>query len=683
MADPTPTNETSENETVDAQAFYLAQQEADIQRMREAGHEDSARYLEVMRDNADKAVYQDADTGAQVTILDGDSESIKPYIEMTYSRALEFEGGLEQLIESVRENSQKDVDAGTLTQAAMDKRLEMVTEAGTDSAKYAELRFANNDFFAEQAGLAGQDADSANDVTLIQNVPQVTSTTSVINDDGTQGEPETEIIREASNLTNDTLNMDTLIKVADGNQLTAAGNLYVMSDIMAEMMGRPMGIDPVEVFKDKFDELLAEHGSVDALATHLEQNMSELTGDQAISPEMQTGILEAVRNSEGDSARFAATVMNDVMPALTPTPTNPGADPAAEVVENERRATDLQNLLGPGGLNFDLGGNEGLLNIVGMFIAIFTGQDPETVIAELRQQNQPEGTGETPTTDPSANGGLAAREETPSTPTTPVTPVVAGGGQGNTSDPSIEEPVTKDDVEERAMQIAHESLTSNAAFAAVQSQLDNINADLDAKEASGELTGEERSAAWHQQTEGLLEQMGAMATQVKNDAREFAANEMGVDFASMYPELAAPADGEPEVTVADNTPQNDTAVVGTPDETTNVVPDEVDVADVTVEEPTEEVVEVVSVDEDKGYVESPMGGPVTYAVDIPVNGEPVRSAEGDLYQFADGGNLSSGFDGSVNPTQVAMVDPFADAMAALEKIGYDSPSNNSLNTMMA
>ncbi len=663
------TIEVAQRETTDPQAYYLAQQEADIQRMRDAGHEDSARFLEVMRDNADKAVYQDADTGAQVTILDGDAESIKPYIDMTYSRALEFEGGLEQLIESVRENSQKDVDAGTLTQAAMDKRLEMVTEAGTDSAKYAELRFANNDFFAEQAGLAGQDADSANDVTLVQNVPQITSETSVINDDGTQGEPKTEVIREASNLTSDNVNMDTLIKVADGNQLTAAGSIYVMSDIMAEVMGRPMGIDPAEAFKDKFDELLAEHGSVDALATHLEQNMSELTGGETISPEVQAGILEAVRNSEGDSARFAATVMNDVMPAAAPA--NPGtvSDPAAEVVENERRATDLQNLLGPGGLNFDLGGNEGLLNIVGMFIAIFTGQDPETVIAELRQQNQPEVAGETPATNPSANGGLGAREQTPGTPTTPVTPVVAGGGQGNTSDPSIEEPATKEDVEKRAGEIAHESLTTNAAFIAVQNQLDNINADLDAKEASGELTSEERSAAWHQQTEGLLEQMGAMATQVKNDAREFAANELGADFAAMYPELAPPAEEEPEVTVADNTTQNDSVVV--------------DATDVTIEESAEEVVEVVSVDTDKGYVESPTGGAVTYAVDIPVNGEPVRSAEGDLYQFADGGNLSSGFDGSVNPTQVAMVDPFADAMAALEKIGYDSPSNNSLNTMTA
>lgn len=661
------TIEVAQRETTDPQAYYLAQQEADIQRMRDAGHEDSARFLEVMRDNADKAVYQDADTGAQVTILDGDAESIKPYIDMTYSRALEFEGGLEQLIESVRENSQKDVDAGTLTQAAMDKRLEMVTEAGTDSAKYAELRFANNDFFAEQAGLAGQDADSANDVTLVQNVPQVTSETSVINDDGTQGEPKTEVIREASNLTSDNVNMDTLIKVADGNQLTAAGSIYVMSDIMAEVMGRPMGIDPAEAFKDKFDELLAEHGSVDTLATHLEQNMSELTGGEAISPEVQAGILEAVRNSEGDSARFAATVMNDVMPA--PAPANPGAvsDPAAEVVENERRATDLQNLLGPGGLNFDLGGNEMLLNIVGMFIAMFTGQEPEAVIAELKQQNQPEADGAVVDNTVVNGGGIGARE---TTPTTPVTPVVASGGQQtNVDDASIEEPATKDDVEKRAGQIAHESLTSNAAFMAVQDQVSAIRADLDAKVASGEMTSEEMGLAWSQQTEGLFEQMGAMATQVKNDAREFAANELGADFAAMYPELATPAEEEPEVTVADNTTQNDSVVV--------------DATDVTIEESAEEVVEVVSVDTDKGYVESPTGGPVTYAVDIPVNGEPVRSAEGDLYQFADGGNLSSGFDGSVNPTQVAMVDPFADAMAALEKIGYDSPSNNSLNTMTA
>ena len=102
----------------------------------------------------------------------------------------------------------------------------------------------------------------------------------------------------------------------------------------------------------------------------------------------------------------------------------------------------------------------------------------------------------------------------------------------------------------------------------------------------------------------------------------------------------------------------------------------------------EETIEVsaVDVEADKGYVSNPNGGPVTYEVSGVETGEPVRSDNGDLYAFADGSGLSDGFSSASDPdpTQVAMVDPFQDAMAALEKIGYTNDSNNmAFGTMSA
>ena len=147
---------------------------------------------------------------------------------------------------------------------------------------------------------------------------------------------------------------------------------------------------------------------------------------------------------------------------------------------------------------------------------------------------------------------------------------------------------------------------------------------------------------------------------------------------------------EQEVQVADNDAETVNPTIAT------IEPDAIDVsgtsgvevgADATVEEPdvsidldVEETVEVSSVDveADKGYVTNPNGGPVTYEVSGVETGEPVRSEDGDLYSFADGSSLSDGFFSASDPddTQIAMVDPFQDAMAALEKIGYTSDSNN-------
>lgn len=160
----------------------------------------------------------------------------------------------------------------------------------------------------------------------------------------------------------------------------------------------------------------------------------------------------------------------------------------------------------------------------------------------------------------------------------------------------------------------------------------------------------------------------------------------------------ADADVSEEVQVAENEGETVTPPV------TNIEADTIDVSHVngadtgleaSVEEPDvgidadiEETIEVsaVEMDADKGYVSNPNGGPVTYEVSGVETGEPIRSDDGDLYAFADGSGLSDGFSSASDPdpTQVAMVDPFQDAMAALEKIGYTNDSNNmAFGTMSA
>jgi len=183
----------------------------------------------------------------------------------------------------------------------------------------------------------------------------------------------------------------------------------------------------------------------------------------------------------------------------------------------------------------------------------------------------------------------------------------------------------------------------------------------------------------------------------------------GTDSAPTNEEEVTPPDTE--VAGADAEVSEEVQVAANEGETatppvTNIEADTIDVshvtgadadlnADVTVEEPdviidadVEEPVEVsaVEMDADKGYVSNPNGGPVTYEVSGVETGEPIRSDNGDLYAFADGSGLSDGFSSASDPdpTQVAMVDPFQDAMAALEKIGYTNDSNNmAFGTMSA
>ena len=585
MAEPGFTEEDTTNEGPDPQDLLRQQQEIEIQTARDAGLTDLVHMLELLRDNDDKDLYRDAATGSKVTVLDGDSEAIVPYLENSHARALEHFGGVEGLIADRQSQFDDLIAQGTMNQALADRMIELLEEAGTDSAAYAQARFDNNDFFAEQAVLLGRDPEKANDIT-------VTVTRTVEIGPAIENAPEPSVI-EQDFRPEAVENSDTMIKVAEGNELTQAGQLLLVGDAMADL-----GVmDPLNMIKQNFDQMIQEHGSAEALAVHLEENMEDLIGDSNLTEEGRAAVIDAVRNSEGDSAKFVATMFNQ-----------------AEELSAGAEASDP---------------SAALLN-----------QQQEATLAQERAEE----------------GAAALRREEAMREGAPVEPVDPGE-------------------------------LSN--FSTFMGEIAFTGEALDADRLI-ELGADPRRVE-------ILRQFGV----IKADS--------GTDSAPTNEEEVTPPDTE--VAGADAEVSEDVQVAANEGETatppvTNIEADTIDVshvtgadtdlnADVTVEEPdviidadVEEPVEVsaVEMDADKGYVSNPNGGPVTYEVSGVETGEPIRSDNGDLYAFADGSGLSDGFSSASDPdpTQVAMVDPFQDAMAALEKIGYTNDSNNmAFGTMSA
>ncbi|MGN7437623.1 MAG: hypothetical protein ACTHOO_03185 [Alcanivorax sp.] len=639
MAEPSTVSEVEEDVATDAgpspQDILLQQQEAQIQTARGAELTDLLIMLELLRDNEDKDMYRDADRNVNVTVMDGDSESIKPFLENSHARALEQHGGVEGLIAHRQEQFDQAVADGRMNQAVADKHIELLTAAGEDSAAYAEARFDSNDFFAEQAEALGIDPSKVNDitVTVITHTfePGVAPTEPVIDLDLRPGSIENE---------------DGLIKIMEGNELTEAGKVILAADGVAAETGGP---NPIDMIKDKYDSLLEQHGSVEALATHLEGNMSDLMGEAALTDAGNAEVLEAVRNSDGDSANFVATMLNDIEPP--PADGSAPTDPSIALLNEQQRILQEQEM------------------------------SQADALALRREQAIEQG-------DMGALVGVTLDEISSA--------LAMGQSGGATQTPPAEGEVTEEvalEIENRAMDIASQSLTDSPEMQALYAQIDDIKAEL----------GEDASSHedWHARTSPIFEQMGAMAAQVKEDARIYAANEAGVDLAKVYPDLApqeaadAGADAESGADLDGGADVEVASVDARDTETTVPViqPDAIDVSDgaapdagvdqnaeVTVEDAVDQTVEVTAVEfeEDKGYVTNPNGGPVTYEVSGVATGEPVRSEDGDLYAFSDGSGLSDGFSSASDPdpTQVAMVDPFLDAMAALDKIGYNNENNN-------
>ena len=575
MAEPGFTEEETVNEGPDVQDLLRQQQEIEIQTARDAGLIDLVHMLELLRDNDDKDLYRDAATGSKVTVLDGDSEAIVPYLENSHARALEHFGGVEGLIADRQSQFDDLIAQGTMNQDIADRIIELLEEAGTDSAAYAQARFDSNDFFAEQAVLLGRDPEKANDITVtvvrtveigpaIENAP--TPAPSVIEQDFRPEAVE---------------NSDTMIKVAEGNELTQAGQLLLVGDAMAEL-----GVmDPVNMIRQNFDQMIQEHGSAEALALHLEENMQDLMGDSSLTEEAKASVIDAVRNSEGNSAKFVATMFNQ---AEELSEGIEASDPTAALLNEQQEALRAQ-------------------------------ERSEESAAALRRDE-------------------ALRED----------------GQVEPVDPG-----------------------ELANFSSFMGAISFTGEALDADKLI-ELGVEPRRIEILRQFGVIKADSGTDSTPPTND-----------DVTPPNSDLEGGAP-EQEVQVADNDAETVNLTTAT------IEPDAIDVsgtagvevgADATVQEPdvsidldVDETVEVSSVDveADKGYVTNPNGGPVTYEVSGVETGEPVRSEDGDLYSFADGSSLSDGFFSASDPdtTQIAMVDPFQDAMAALEKIGYTSDSNN-------
>ncbi len=385
MVDPAPTAQENTNLDSDPkeamanlQAMYIKQQNENIQYMRDNGNESAAKSAEIIRDIEDKAIYQDVDTGAEVTILDGDSKSIMPYLEASHQNMLENSGGVENIIDKMSEQMQAQVADGKMTQAAMDKQIEILREAGNDSAKFADLRFKNNDFFAEQAKIAGSDPTAVNDITLIAN-KTITMITGDINDPS----KSTEVV-SSSDLTPENLNMDTLIKIADGNELTASGAM--------SMINEAYGVDLnfAGILKDSFDTMLEKEGSLDAMVDRLEKNAGELLGDDDISPEQKNIIIAAVKESNGDSSVFAASMMNAMNDEYSKSQLGTDNSLNQEKEHQERQALNLQNLLGGDGENSGIkslfsADNPIMQMFVGL-IAALTGQNPDELMAKMQEK---------------------------------------------------------------------------------------------------------------------------------------------------------------------------------------------------------------------------------------------------------------------------------------------------------
>ncbi len=439
MVDSAPAAQENAAPEFDPQALLIEQQNEHIQNMRDSGDEAAARSAEIIRDIEDKTIYQDVDTGARVTILDGDSQSIMPYLEASHQQMLESLGGVDNAIDSISEQMQARVASGEMTQAAMDRQIEILREAGDDSLKFAQLRFQNNDFFAEQARISGSDPAAVNDVILITNKPVIMVTADM--DDPSK---PTEAVPDSAGLTLENLNMDSLIKIADGGELTQVGMVFISSEAY--------GIDTsiVDIIKNNFETLLAKEGSLDAMISRIEENIGELAGDETIPQESKDIIINAVRNSGGDSSVFAASVLNGINELAL-------AGQEQERQHQERQAFNLQNLLGSAGEGAELSSLFSADGPVFQFfvglIAAFTGQDPQEMMAKIQEglnKGQSENKNENKASTP--KDGTSAKSQTPDSNAKGSDPKADTAPKSEDSSPKTETPteVVQEDVNQDA-----------------------------------------------------------------------------------------------------------------------------------------------------------------------------------------------------------------------------------------
>ena len=656
-----------------------AETDRQIEAARAAGNETQVAELEALKAIDDKDVYFDTQTGGRVTVLDGDSETIKPYLAASHKQQIESAGGVEALIAQRTEMYQAGVDAGRTPQVVADKYIEILKAAGDDPQKYAELRFENNAFFDENRSESGMDGIAdANDIILIR----VSAT--AVSSDTTAAPTPPEV-----NLDDDR----TFVTMAENGQLTSAGQMLLIDDMMSTM-GSSNFVDPL---KDNFDSLMQEHGSVEAVATHLESNIEDMFGGDENSvemdPEQRNQILQAVRESEGNAAVFAAQILNDIsdnLPAQSlDQSSSPQTNPNGDTLENDaKRATDLQNLTN-GGLGA-LGQNEGMLAIMGFLVAIFTGRDPQEVIAEMKASTADNEGADNKTVESTLGVDGQQTQDAPNASTDSTSPSGATADQSSTSgtdsdaDADDQTPprlsdaaraaailraqqeaedtrflqelaetphhVTStgqerwfsDAVEQRGDEIAQASLAQSSGYQALVAEQQEIVSELDDSLKRNEITPEQYNALVKERTQDVDDRIMATQRQVKQEAYIAADKELN-------PEAYA---AKPNPTNSNNGSENQP---DSPEQSSN--------------EGTDASPERTPAAE--GTVENALGadGAVTYQVDTVTEGEPVADFDNNSMSFKSGANAPELFNTVVSPdsANVQLVNAFG--------VGVDTPSD--------
>jgi hypothetical protein len=257
-------------------------------------HPNAAKGMQLAHDNPDKAIYLDTRNGSEITVLDGDKETIKPYLANRYEQSLAKTGGVEALIEQ-RTIGMKN---SGVPQAVMDKEVELMRAAEGDGQKYANLRFENNSFFAEQEKAAGKDPAAANDIriTTITTIEE----NKIVNGKVVEGKPE----EPSPKLQYD---KKAMVLLHENGKITPIG-------ASAMLMDRSSGYNGMhEITNEFFNKGLEKHGSVEAFAEYIKKNdLSDTALGTDPSPEVRQRLVESIQQSEGKAEYFSAAMFKSI-----------------------------------------------------------------------------------------------------------------------------------------------------------------------------------------------------------------------------------------------------------------------------------------------------------------------------------------------------------------------------------
>ncbi len=320
---------------------------------------DYAKNMQLVLDNPDKTIYLDTRDGAKITTLDGDKETIKPFLAHQHEQAVAKAGGVDALIEQ-RTTEMKEAD---MPQAVMDKESEIMRAAEGDGQKYADLRFENNAFFAEQAKAAGEDPAAANDIVASHTVTKTELTTGkmvdgkMVMDEKVPEEPSTQLAYDPK----------AMVPLFENGRLTNIGNVEMVT---SQLISNDTKLH--EVSNDFFDNGIKEHGTMKAFAEHVKTNGVSGDGIYSDSNQEQCGRLAgAILQSEGRAELFSAATFKSI------NENKPEQDLAQKNVQDTKNTQDTllasAEKADDGGLQNLFSGDMDLGQMLEQFLALFKG----------------------------------------------------------------------------------------------------------------------------------------------------------------------------------------------------------------------------------------------------------------------------------------------------------------------